>query len=89
MVNNAGNVLMDSFVRQKERVTDYRTRFSGVRPADLREDRAEPFEEVQRAAAALFEGRVLVGHAVENDLQVPFQDSVGLPVGMAKWWEGG
>ena len=31
IVNNHGAVLMDKFARPKERVTDFRTRFSGIR----------------------------------------------------------
>lgn len=35
IVNQFGHVLLDKFVKPKEKVTDYRTRFSGVRPKDL------------------------------------------------------
>ena len=35
VVNFHGAVLLDEFVRQRERVVDYRTEFSGVRPKDL------------------------------------------------------
>lgn len=31
IVNNHGAVLMDKFARPKERVTDFRTRYSGIR----------------------------------------------------------
>jgi RNA exonuclease 4 len=68
VVNAAGSVLYDTFVRPSERVTDYRTRWSGVRAGDLRD--APAFEAVQAAVAALLRGRLLVGHAVENDLKV-------------------
>jgi hypothetical protein len=34
-VNAAGNVLLDTFVAQKESVTDYRTWVSGVTPQHL------------------------------------------------------
>ena len=68
MVNNAGNVLLDKHVAQKERVTDYRTRFSGIRPSDL--VGASSLEEVQAEVAAMFKGRIVVGHAITNDLTV-------------------
>ena len=42
--------------------------FSGVRAADLAG--APPFEEVQRRVAELMQGRLLVGHALQNDLEV-------------------
>jgi len=35
MVNFYGAVIMDEFVRQKERVVDYRTQWSGIRPSDM------------------------------------------------------
>ena len=35
IVNWHGEILMDEFVKPKERVTDYRTKWSGVRQADL------------------------------------------------------
>lgn len=70
IVNNEGAVLMDKFVRPKERITDFRTRYSGVRPIDLR--RAEAFEDVQKQAAAILTDRIIVGHSISNDLQVTF-----------------
>lgn len=35
MVNFHGAVMLDEFVRQRERVVDYRTRYSGIREADM------------------------------------------------------
>jgi RNA exonuclease 4 len=35
VVNYFGAVLLDDFVRQKERVTDWRTQWSGVRAKDM------------------------------------------------------
>ena len=35
LVNYHGAVIMDEFVRQRERVVDYRTEFSGIRPSDM------------------------------------------------------
>lgn len=35
IVNYAGAVILDAFVRQRERVVDYRTKWSGIRSADL------------------------------------------------------
>ncbi|KAL1941387.1 hypothetical protein VTO73DRAFT_7204 [Trametes versicolor] len=67
LVNFHGVVLMDEFVRPRERVVDYRTQFSGIRPADM--VNAKPFEEVQKTVADLLKDRILVGHAVHNDLK--------------------
>jgi len=35
-VNKWGNVIYDEFVRPIERVVDFRTEISGIRPRDLR-----------------------------------------------------
>ncbi|KAL1685987.1 ribonuclease H-like domain-containing protein [Schizophyllum commune] len=67
LVNFHGAVLLDVFVRQRERVTDYRTHVSGVREKDM--IGARPFEEVQKQVAELLQDKILVGHAVHNDLQ--------------------
>lgn len=41
---------------------------AGVRPSNLRD--AAPFDAVQREVAVLLKGRIVVGHAIENDLEV-------------------
>ena len=66
IVNYHGHQLYDSFVLPKEPVTDYRTHVSGITPALLRSARS--LEVVQADAAKLLDGKVLVGHAVRNDL---------------------
>lgn len=69
VINNLGNVLLDVHVRQKEKVTDYRTHVSGIRPRDLRvENGALALEEVQKQVHATVKDRILVGHAIHNDL---------------------
>lgn len=87
LVNYYGHVLLDVFVRQRERVVDYRTQWSGIRPKDMVNGAfficasrrcielplAKPFAEVQEKVADLLKDRILVGHAVHNDLKVcPF-----------------
>ncbi|KAJ7275017.1 ribonuclease H-like domain-containing protein [Mycena rebaudengoi] len=68
LVNYYGAVQLDAFVRQRERVVDYRTQYSGVRETDM--VNARPFDEIQKQVAELLTDRVLVGHAVFNDLKV-------------------
>jgi RNA exonuclease 4 len=67
IVNWHGAVLLDTFVQPKEKVTDYRTWVSGVRPSDLQD--APSFEKVQADVAKLIKGRILIGHAIHNDLK--------------------
>ena len=66
VVNYHGQQLYDSFVLPKESVTDYRTAFSGITPHLLRS--ARPLEVVQADIVELIDGKILVGHAIRNDL---------------------
>ncbi|KAF8161584.1 ribonuclease H-like domain-containing protein [Crassisporium funariophilum] len=67
LVNFYGAVIMDEFVRQRERVVDYRTQWSGIRETDM--INAKPFEEVQKRVDELLKDRILIGHAVHNDMK--------------------
>ncbi|KAJ3722163.1 ribonuclease H-like domain-containing protein [Lentinula guzmanii] len=67
LVNYHGAVQMDEFVRQRERVVDYRTQYSGIRESDMQ--KAKPFDQIQKRVADLIQDRILVGHAVHNDLK--------------------
>ncbi|KAJ1600973.1 hypothetical protein NDA14_005539 [Ustilago hordei] len=67
IVNFHGVTILDRFVRPQEKVTDYRTWVSGVRASDLKN--APSFSEVQGEVAKLIKGKVLVGHAIQNDLK--------------------
>ncbi|OCF45279.1 RNA exonuclease 4 [Kwoniella heveanensis CBS 569] len=68
IVNYHGHILLDTFVQPREKVTDWRTWISGIREDDVLG--APEFEEVQKQVAELVEGRILVGHAIDNDLKV-------------------
>eukprot|EP01023_Acetabularia_acetabulum_P032096 TRINITY_DN299_c0_g3_i4.p1 TRINITY_DN299_c0_g3~~TRINITY_DN299_c0_g3_i4.p1 ORF type:complete len:507 (+),score=65.80 TRINITY_DN299_c0_g3_i4:314-1834(+) len=68
IVNDFGNVIYDVHVRPKMRVTDFRTKWSGIRPSDLKN--AVSFEEMQQQVAQILKGRIVVGHSLQNDLKV-------------------
>ncbi|KAF2205478.1 hypothetical protein GQ43DRAFT_436999 [Delitschia confertaspora ATCC 74209] len=70
LVNYHGHQVYDSYVQMAPgvEVTDYRTAVSGIEPKHLRRDVARPFKEVQADVKILLEGRILVGHALKNDL---------------------
>jgi len=72
IVNHFGHKVYDKFVAPREKVTDYRTAVSGVRPEDLQG--APQFKEVQAEVAEMMAGRILVGHAINHDLKVLFLD---------------
>ncbi|XP_055351360.1 RNA exonuclease 4-like [Paramacrobiotus metropolitanus] len=67
LVNLFGHCLYDTFVKPTELVKDYRTHVSGVRPQDLK--KGEEFKVVQAKVAEILRGRILIGHAVSNDLE--------------------
>jgi RNA exonuclease 4 len=67
VVNYHGHVLLDTFVQPRETVTDWRTWISGIRASDV--FGAPQFETVQKQVSELCEGRVVVGHAIENDMK--------------------
>lgn len=72
LVNFHGHQIYDSYVQMlpKIEVTDYRTAVSGIEPKHLQKHVARPFEEVRDDVSVLLAGRILVGHAVKNDLNV-------------------
>lgn len=60
-----GNVLFDKYVQPSQRVTNYRTPWSGIRSHHLR--RATPFSEARDQVRDILEGKVVVGHSLHND----------------------
>ena len=65
-VNFDGDQIYDSYVKPKEPVTDWRTPVSGITPKHMAD--ARTLEEVQKAIASILDGKILVGHAIRNDL---------------------
>lgn len=70
VVNFHGEQVYDSYVQAppKARVEDYRTHVSGIKPHHMRAPYARSFAQVQADIAELLQGRILVGHALRNDL---------------------
>lgn len=65
-----GATVYDAFVRPRETVTDYRTFVSGIQPADLDDATAAvDFVACRRDVQALLRGKILIGHALKNDLR--------------------
>lgn len=67
IVNANGAVVFDSYVAPTHCVTDWRTRHSGIRPRHVRDapKKSEVVDKVRR----LVSGRILLGHAIHNDLE--------------------
>jgi RNA exonuclease 4 len=66
-VDYLGRVLLNTFVKPSEAVSDYRTFVSGVTAAKVKS--APALAPVQAEVARLLKGKVLVGHGLKNDLR--------------------
>lgn len=64
VVNYHGEIVYDKFVKPKQRVTDFRTKVSGITPLCLKNAITEKvaLEEIHK----LLEGKVLVGHTINQ-----------------------
>lgn len=71
MVNFHGQQIYDSYVLPPPGVAvgDYRTHVSGIRREHLVPGYARSFVDVQKDVSDLLTGKVMVGHALQNDLQ--------------------
>lgn len=70
IVNFHSAVVYDRFVKPSELVTDYRTAVSGVRAGHVHGKNAVSFKQCQSEVAELVKDKILVGHALHNDLEV-------------------
>ena len=66
--NNA--VLLDTYVKVDEPVTDYRTWVSGITEEHVQSDIAIDAEKCVAIVKELLRGKILVGHGLKNDLGV-------------------
>lgn len=70
IVDQYCKVIYDKYVAPQEPVVDYRTEFSGIRPEDIAD--AWDFKTVQSEVAKILQGKILVGHGLQNDLRALF-----------------
>lgn len=63
-----GEKLLDSYVIQSKPVTDYRTFVSGITKEDL-DNAVMTLDQVRQLVSRLLYNRILVGHALKNDLE--------------------
>lgn len=70
MVDFDGIQIYDKHVRPQGYVTDFRTKWSGIRKKDLRASHAISLQQCQEEVAQILKDKILVGHALKNDLSV-------------------
>lgn len=68
IVDFHGNVLLDRYVKPKLPITDYRTRWSGIRPKHMK--RGITFKQARSSVLKLLNDKVVVGHAIHFDLKI-------------------
>jgi RNA exonuclease 4 len=66
LVDWNGHIIYDAYIQQASPVTDYRTFVSGIKEEHLKDARS--FETCRAEVSELLEGKVLIGHALKNDL---------------------
>lgn len=65
IVSYQGDVVYDKYIKPTSPVTDYRTRWSGIRRQHL--VNATPFSVAQKEVLKLLHGKLVIGHAIQND----------------------
>lgn len=68
IVNEQGEIIIDRYVKPQETVIDYRTEISGIRPEHI--SHGVDFKTIRELVRQIIHGKILVGHALKNDLLV-------------------
>ncbi|KAL8184908.1 UNVERIFIED_CONTAM: hypothetical protein K2H54_032006 [Gekko kuhli] len=67
IVGYHGDVMYDKYIRPVEPITNYRTRWSGIRRHHMTS--AVPFKAAQKEILKILSGKIVVGHAIHNDFK--------------------
>ena len=67
IVNFHGKILLDSYVKPKEKIIDYRTAISGITFEHIKN--APSLAEVQEKVCEIIQGRIVVGHDLKHDFK--------------------
>jgi len=69
IINWDNEIVLDTFVKVSDDVTDYRTYISGIRKEDIESKSALSINEVRIVVQNILRGKILIGHGLENDLK--------------------
>ena len=68
VINEHGDVILDTFCKPEGEVTDYRYEITGICAADL--ENALNYKECRKSMLKLFKNKIIIGHSVDNDFLV-------------------
>lgn len=68
IVNYEGDVVCDIYAQPVEKITTYRTRWSGITKKHMK--KAIPLESALSQISDIIEGKIVVGHGIHNDFRV-------------------
>ncbi|GCB70182.1 interferon-stimulated gene 20 kDa protein-like [Scyliorhinus torazame] len=67
IVDYSGSVIYDKFIKPDGKITDFRTRVSGIRPFDM--DNALPYPIAREEILKIIQGKIIVGHDPRSDFR--------------------
>ncbi|KAI9290949.1 hypothetical protein K502DRAFT_333579 [Neoconidiobolus thromboides FSU 785] len=67
IVNYSGKIVLDTFVKSENEITDYRYQITGIKKKDL--INAPSKKQISDKVQSLIKNKILVGHGLDNDLE--------------------
>jgi len=68
IVDYHGNVIYDQHIKPHDKITDYRTKWSGILPSHMR--KAVPFKVARKQIMKILANKIIVGHSLHFDFKI-------------------